>query len=254
MRPRPSRLVLASLTLASLGSAQARPGQRIVADLRVASITRSADTTIVSYRIHIAANSAEGLYSFTLNGTGVPLRVLAPAPTATIEWAAGTEHRGRAVAQWVLLGASPKGDSTPLLIMKGVGLPGVTTGWIQGEGLPSTNEEDPDAKADEPGDVDPIVYNGLQREVVGIDPLPTPSNASYMERLRRLSARACLNDWITSATLCTRLQGLSSAGPARVPDFLTAVETGNAAGHMNSLAYWMHKMNGEAARDFLQRR
>ena len=69
------------------------------------------------------------------------------------------------------MGASPKGDSTPLLVMKGVGLPGVTTGWIQGEGLPSTNEEDPDAKADEPGDVDPIVYNGIQREVIGIDPL-----------------------------------------------------------------------------------
>ena len=249
-----NRLLLPAAVLVSMSGgldAQTRPGQNVVATVRVSNISRQADTTTISYRIVLSTSTPETLMSFTVNGAGVPL---SQSSMSTTSWLLGTTWRGRTVAQWTPLDSMAAGDSTPLLVVRGVGLPGVTDGWVRGFAhalltLDSTTTYTPPA-----GDFDPLDEFAVKTPVVGIDPYPTASLAAYASRLASLSAAACLNGWITDATLCTRLQGLSSAAPARVPDFLTAVETGNAAGHMNSLAYWMLKVNGEAARDFLERR
>ncbi len=250
---RPFLLLIAA---GALGQAQTRPGQNIRAQVRVVDATRAADTVAISYRVVVSPSSAERLMTFTVNGTGTPLIAIAPSPASA--WSVDAEWRGRVAASWTPLGLVSPGDSTPLLVLRGVGLPGITTAWVWGDSVPSEQEDERirDSLFARDPDVipDPMDVYARSLPMIGIDPLPPPSHTAFMERLSRLSARACLNDWITKATLCTRLQGLSSAGPVRVADFLAAVETGNAAGHMNSLAYWMLKVNGEAARDLLERR
>ncbi len=244
-------LLLGSLIACGVAAldAQARPGQNVQAELRIVNATRTGDTTSITYRIVLSPNSPEGLSSFTLNASGVALTAIAPTPAD--DWIVATSHGGRAVAHWAPLARPLPGDSTPSLTVKGAGLPGLATAWLWGDSVPSMAQADSIEAALTAAENVPLEVYALQRVAVGIDPYPSPSHFLYESRLKSLSSAACLNGWITNAALCTNLGGLMSNGQSRVLDHIAAIEDGHRAGHMNSLAYWMLKVNGEATLEFI---
>ncbi|MCC7000523.1 MAG: hypothetical protein IT357_00105 [Gemmatimonadaceae bacterium] len=244
------KLMIAALSVscAAALSAQPNPGQDVRVDVRVLGIVRNGDTTTVTYRLHVERTSGERLRSFTVDGTGAPFVVHRPEPRD--HWVTSTEWRGRRVARWAALALVAQGDSTPPLVLKAVGLPGITSGWLRGHVSPNEAQSyriDSIWYAQHPDGSGDVIYQYmLEVPLVGIDPpLPTATTAAHAAKLRDLTTQACAYGWITDAGACASLNGLAG-GPPKPRDYLAVLDAGRRAGSVNTLAYWMLKVRAEA--------
>src|SRR6267378_4344318 len=176
------------------------PGQHVIVDVHIASITRSSDTTGVSYLVTSLAGSTEKLGRFAVDVPGGVLRITTPGPAK--RW--DTEKsgfNGRPLAEWVG-GMIPAGSSTPELHFDAVGLPGIVTYWAGGVFVFPSREETDNSSPDP----DPLATEMINGKTVGVEPWPSDRTANgLIARLRRLTQRTCAAplNWVNSVSLCS---------------------------------------------------
>jgi hypothetical protein len=256
------RRILISLCLVSLSQpllAQT-PGQNILVNVRIGSVTRNSDTAGVSYVIDILPASSEQFGRFSVDAPGGVLRIANPGPAR--QWATATDFDGRPLAHWVG-GMTPAGSSTPELHFDAVGLPGILTYWVGGVFVYPSREEDAAAPAD------PYQAEMLNGQTVGIEPWPADRSAqSLLARLRGLTQRSCATplQWISSSTLCDdlmsdldqaesfRSNGQAAEARTSLNAFIAAITgspPGSPAPGVTTAGYWLLQSNASIVLELL---
>ncbi len=249
------KLVAPFLALLAPALLAQNPGQHVAVDIQLTTVTRSYDTTGISYVVTSLPASTEQLGRFSVDAPAGVLRITTPSPAN--QWATATDFNGRPLAAWIG-GMIPPGSSTPELHFEAVGLPGILTHWAGGVFVFPSKEE-PDGSADQ----DPLVAEVITGQTVGIEAWPTDRTAqALLARLRVLTQTSCGDPlrWVSSPDLCSQLisdldqaESFRAAGQTvdarnSMTTFISAISGSSpapfAAG-VNSLGYWLLKSNAD---------
>ena len=214
------------------------PGTAVVATPRLRSVSMVGDTTTITYSVLVSASSPDHLFGFT---------IFVPAPTRTVvspgaetDWGVTNLFEGQTVAGWWAMNKIAPGDSTPSLVFKAVGLPGIDKAWMTGDSVLK------------PWGSDTMYYPAYdwlaslsaKTVAVGTDPAPTGSIA-LAARLQMQSDSACALGWITSSSLCSTLHTNSGNDSyATINQFGVSLDSARSGGSaVSDAAYWLLKPN-----------
>lgn len=198
--------VLALMCAGSL-AAQAGPGKNLTVTVAVESVTRSADTVAVTYRVTNAATSVEPLRLFMVEAPAGVVSVTNPGPQTV--WFVSSRYVDRPVAAWRPLDSSlvRAGQTSPPLTFRAVGAPAIVDAHIRGY-YPIQELVEDSLVAEE----DPMVTRTLHTRVVGVGPInPAATPSALVVRLGAELTAACTLNWITNAGVCRSLQAKLSA-------------------------------------------
>lgn len=233
-----SRLLFALVVVApGLARAQGSlPGSTVVATPRLRALVRSGDTTIVTYSVLVSSTSPDRLFGFTIS-VAAPVAVVV-SPGSAAEWGAFKNFEGRQVAGWWSLHTTAPGDSTPSLVFKAIGVPGIATAWLTGYGATKPVADSLDAPA-----YDWLNDQSATTSAMGVysAPFSQPTIAGY---LQTQTDNACSLGWISSSALCTALHGFATNDYAAIQHYATSLDSARSAGStVNDAAYWMLSIN-----------
>jgi hypothetical protein len=237
---------------------QGTPGTNLSVTLEVDSLRRWSDTSQVFYVARNHPSSLEPLWRLTIEAPADPIEILHPAPADS--WFVSKQYGERPVAHWGSLTGSfaAPGASSPTLSFKAIGLPAIVDAYIGGYYEPLELDADPDESVLRVG---PLETHGIAVKTVGVEPLAAAATpASLTTRLTNLTSESCNLAWISSAAVCTSLNGkLQQASQAltqgdnktartRLRSFLNELSAQHDA--QGSLpvkgnAYWLLKVNAE---------
>ena len=235
------RLLLTYVLCPAALIAQGTPGTNIRVSVMVASLSRSGDTTAITYRIANLASSREPLFSFTVELGAAPVHVASPSPL--LSWSVSSRHVDRPIAGWAALDTSlvSVGKTSPDLSFRAMGVPGIVdahvVGWYP---LPELAEDSLNA------DPDPLVTNAIHIRVVGVVAAdPSASVASLLSRLGTLLAESCALGWVSNAGICQSLQAKVYAASSAV----LRGDPGAATSQLNALINELNAQRGKQVDD-----
>ncbi len=231
-----STLAAIAMMLPSITAAQI-PGTTVIATPRLRNVTRAGDTTIVTYSVLVSSTSPERLFGFTISVAGAVATVVSPG--AEIDWEATSRFESHQVAGWWATHPIAPGDSTPTLVYKAIGLPGLSTAWLTGSDVlkPWPNPEDA------PGYEWLDDQSAIITSAMGVYAAATsqPTVSSY---LRTQTDAACSAGWVTSSSLCTALHGFATTDYSSIQQYGTSLDSARSAGSaVSDAAYWLLHIN-----------
>jgi hypothetical protein len=231
-----STLAAIAVLLPNIAAAQL-PGTTVIATPRLRNITRGGDTTIVTYSVLVSATSPEHLLGFTISVAGAVATVVSPGVDTL--WTATPVFEGHQVAGWWSANTISPGDSTPTLVYKAIGLPGMSTAWLTGDSVTKPWAADSE---------NPPAYQWLdsmsaKTSGIGVYPaaITQPSIATY---LRAQTDAACSAGWVTSSALCTALHGFATTDYSSIQQYGTSLDSARSAGSaVSDAAYLLLRIN-----------
>ena len=219
------------------------PGQNIQVTVSVSSVTKTADTTGVSYVLTNLSASAEPVWHYYVDAPGGVVR-MTPS-TGLLEWRTSAIARQVPVASWMFYNdyLNP-GTATPQLHFESTGLPGILSyragGWFP---VPVGGDE---LQTDTSPVPDQFFTNTITGKTVGVDAWPVDrTSKALIARLRTLTQTSCAVPlkWVTVASLCTNLI-----------TYLDQAETYRAAGNAtkakSTMATYIKALTGKTAGTF----
>lgn len=232
-----STLAAIALLLPNIAAAQI-PGTTVVATPRLRNIRMAGDTTIVTYSVLVSSTSPEHLFGFTISVAGAVTTVVSPGVDSV--WTATKVFEGHQVAGWWSASTISPGDSTPTLVYKAIGVPGMSTAWLTGDGVTKPWAADSN---------NPPAYEWLgsmsatTSTAIGVysAAISQPSVSSY---LRAETDAACTAGWVTSSSLCTALHGFATTAYSSIQQYRTSLDSARSAGSaVTDAAYWLLTIN-----------
>ncbi len=226
-------LVLLAL-LAGESAAQGVPGKNVQLDVTVASVTRQADTTTVTYVLSNRTTSAEPLFAFTVDAPSV-ITVSPPLPLD--EWMVWTQYRGLAVARWSILSDTrvAPGAESPPLTFRALGVPGIVDARVTGHFERPVYTDAGDAPVDD----DPFLGHSSVMRVLGVVvPPPGSTPRDLTARVSGLVTEACALAWIDNHGICNALQSKLTAA-------MQAFDQGNTSVALSALGDLVNHLNAQ---------
>ncbi len=238
----------------SVALSQGAPGTNLVVDVHVVDVAMDGDLTRVRYVLRNLPQSAEELFTFTVDAPSPVLKIFRPEPLEA--WDVSTQYRGRSVADWAMLGTHlAPGAESPSLFFDAIGLPGIVTSWVRGY-FPPPPLTEADVGVIPPSD--PLLQNSVPGKTVGIEPFPDDlSPTDLLRRLRELTDQTCGElGWIDNAGICDSLdknlqnaersleRGRANSVRGQLGAFLNELQAQRGK-HVNDSAYWLLKANVE---------
>lgn len=223
---------LAVLVLAADVSAQGAPGKNVQLDVKVVSVVRQADTTIVTYVLTNKTTSTEALFAFTVLAPTV-LTVSHPQPA--IDWVVLTRFLDFPVARWgILTDSLAPGVTGPPLMFKALGMPAIVDAWVTGHYELPVYADAADAPVE-----DPVLDHSATIRVLGVGPAPPGATSlSLTVRLSGLRAEACALGWVDNNGICNSLQ-------VELNGAIDAFEKGNQNAALNKLDAFIHELDAQ---------
>jgi hypothetical protein len=222
-----TRPMLAMAAMLFPGGVMAQlPGTNVTATLR-SHVIRAGDTTIVSSSVLVSPASVERLHGFSISVAVPVAQIVSPGPDSI--WTATSTFEGHQVAAWFTALPIARGDSTPTLVYKAIGLPVLSTAWLTGDSVLTPWAGDSSDSAPGYEWLDSMSARTLAWGVVS-----APTDPGLIAALLQSQAdSACSLGWITSSALCSTLHGEAGsgdyAGASAFANSLDSARTGGSA-------------------------
>jgi hypothetical protein len=231
-----SAALLVSLTAGARAQARDLGGlQQLEARVHVVSARFADDTTAITYVVENVRAGAEDLWGLMVATSATVVRM--PNPTR-LKWMMATEHRDRAIAQWMMYGELLHGGQTsPELTLVARGVPDLVRYWA----VPDVRKHPPIEVDD--AEEEPFLHYSDSGTTVGLVPAPSGASAAGLaSRLVALLGRACTDlGWIDQPGVCHSLE----VKLANAQDAIAAGQAERARGAITAFTNELDGQHGE---------
>lgn len=200
------------LALTSPACAQSGAGTRVHVLLEPMNVDYDGNVARITYRVTNQAESAENLFTITVDApTGVQ-EIWAPGDPEV--WSLAKAYRGKSVAEWAALST----QLAPGKVVEGignsaVGVFGWVDAWMGGYVPPPTLAEDT-ARNSDSADSDPLLSRTAKARVIGIVPPPPGGVTGMVDYMHGQLQTVCADDSTLRRGLCRSLEAKLAAARA----------------------------------------